>query len=75
MNNNHRTCSQICIDADNNANDIDYIYDLWKYVSTNKHDYTTAEIDFIREHLVNYYNEICRIDAKKLKQLIDEWFN
>jgi hypothetical protein len=65
-----RTCSEICVDADNHSDDLGYLSDLWKEVVSNKYKYSIVELKFMLEHLENYAKEMGRRDAQKLKQLL-----
>lgn len=56
-----RTCSEICIDADNHSEDIDYLDRLWNEVVANKKKYPLVELKFIHEHLM----ELTKVYAKK----------
>lgn len=65
-----RTCSEICIDADNHSDDLGYLSDLWEEVISNKYDYCLVELKFILEYLEDYAKEMGRKDAQGLKQLL-----
>ena len=65
-----RSCSEICIDADNHSDDLGHLSDLWKEVVSNKCQYSLVELKFILEHLENYAKEIGRRDAQVLKQIL-----
>jgi len=71
-----RTCSEICIDANNNSDDFEYISNLWKEVVFNKYEYCLVELKFMLEHLENYARELGKRDSQLLKQLLldDEFF-
>ncbi len=53
-----KTCSQICIEADNNKDDLMCLNRLWNYVVNNKYHYPLVEIWFIREHIDGYVNHV-----------------
>jgi hypothetical protein len=66
-----RSCSEICIDADNHSDDLCYLSDLWKEVVSNKYEYSLVELKFMLEHLENYAKEMGRRDAQELKQMLN----
>lgn len=67
-----RTCSEICIDADNHSDDFDYLSNLWKEVVSNKKQYCLVELRFMIEHLENYGREMAKRDADAVKQMMSD---
>lgn len=65
-----RSCSEICIDADNHSNDLGYLSDLWKEVVSNKYEYCLVDLKFMLEHLENYAKEMGRRDAQELNKML-----
>ena len=65
-----RTCSEICIDADNHKDDLQYLSKLFKEMIANGTKYALVELDFISEHLINYAKSLGQNDAKKMKQFM-----
>jgi len=65
-----RTCSEICIDADENKDDLLWLSHLYSEVMKNKKSYPINELRFMIEHLENYAKEIGRRDAKELKIIL-----
>ena len=53
-----RTCSEICIDADNNKNNPDLLLDLIEEISFNKYNYSLINLQFMAEHINGYAKEI-----------------
>lgn len=65
-----RTCSEICIDADNHFDDLGYLSDLWEYVILNKYEYCIVELKFMIEYLSDYAKAMASRDAQFLKNIL-----
>jgi hypothetical protein len=66
-----RSCSEICVDADNHAQDVDYLLKLFKEVSENLKKYTIVELDFMHEHLSGHLHYAQMAELKNLFRKID----
>ena len=64
-------CSEICIKADQNKDNLLMLCDLWKDVVDNRKSFTLSEINFIKEHLEGYARELGRNDAIEIKKLLN----
>jgi len=65
-----KTCSEICIDADNNSDNLNRLSSLWNYVIKNKREYPLVQLKFILEHIENHVKTLATNDARQLKQIL-----
>lgn len=65
-----KTCSEICIEADQNKDDLLHLSHLYSELIKNKKQYPLCELKFMIEHLTNYAKELGRKEAKELKILL-----
>ena len=64
-----RSCSEICMDANNNADNVDYLTGLWKEIAKNKHKYPIVQLRYIQELLEDLLKIKARQEANELKKL------
>lgn len=65
-----RTCSEICIDADNHPDDLAYLEGLWKEVVQHKYHYPLVQLYYIKEHIGGLVTEMARRDARMLREAL-----
>jgi len=69
-----RTCSEICIDADNHQSDFGYLSKLYEEVRANLCKYPIVELEFMAEHLGSYAKALARRDVQEFKNLFKKIF-
>lgn len=57
-----KSVTDICVEADNNKEDMKVLTELWDYVQKRRNMYKDSDREFIREHL-NKYAIIIRQNA------------
>lgn len=68
--NQMRTCSEICIDADNHKDDLEYLDQLRKEIIGNIYDYPLIQLQYMKEHLDNLVKELARSEAAEFKRFL-----
>lgn len=68
--NQMRTCSEICIDADNHKDDLEYLDQLRKEIIGNIYDYPLIQLQYMKEHLDNLVKELARSEAAEFKSFL-----